>query len=81
MEEIDFLTTVAQNSSRMRHPGPFFNTDGAVNNLIGSTLNNYMKNIQDFPEVLKVYLTSKTHLLKKFLISFARILGEHTLNI
>jgi len=58
MEEIDFLTTVGQRSSRMWHPGPFFTTDGAVNNLVGSTLNNYAKGIQDFPEVLKVYLTS-----------------------
>jgi hypothetical protein len=58
MEEIDFLTTLAQRSSRMWHPGPFFTTDGTVNNLVGSTLNNYAKNIQDFPEVLKVYLTS-----------------------
>jgi hypothetical protein len=48
MEEIDFLTTVAQRSSRMWHPGLFFTTDGTVNNLVGSTLNNYAKTIQDF---------------------------------
>jgi hypothetical protein len=68
MEEIDVLRTVAQRSSKMWHPGLFFTTDGVVNNLVGSTLNNYTKNIQNFREVLKVYLTSKTHLLKKFLM-------------